>query len=246
MKVPTTLRTTAIGRIIVPDDVPDGASLFYTTADFDGFLAGDAVEALRSVIGDVFGSEVTLATCHQVHGVGVANVERQSEPWCEAEACDALATRSNDVALGIKVADCLPVTFIDRPSNWIANAHAGWRGAAAGIVERTLLSRGTDDPADSTVVILGPSIRECCFEVGEEVIDAFTARHGDISEFVDRSRSKPHVAVASIVARTLQRLGVRPENIRDTALCTRCDGSLFHSWRRSGKQAGRNFAIVAQ
>lgn len=250
MKIPTLVRSTRVGRVVVPEGVPDGACLFYTTADFNGYLDGSAVEDLRSVIHDLGGIDASLMTCHQVHGTGVANVDRPEETWRESSACDALSTRSNNVALGIKVADCLPVTFIDRRSNWIANAHAGWRGAAAGIVARTFDAFGIDSSGkgsgrESVLAYLGPSIRECCFEVGEEVVDAFSQTHGDISEFVDRSRSKPHVAIASIVTRSLLSLGLSPGNIRDTGLCTRCDGSLFHSYRRSGKNAGRNLAIVA-
>ena len=92
------------------------------------------------------------------------------------------------------------------------------------------------DPRRS-VAFLGPTIRVCCFEVGEEVASQFDAR------FVDRSLGpKPHVDIPGFSAAILRERGI--ETIVDTELCTRCPGSIFHSYRRD-KQSGRNLAIVA-
>jgi len=93
------------------------------------------------------------------------------------------------------------------------------------------------DPSQS-FAFLGPSIRVCCFEVGEEVAGQFDVR------FVDRTRGpKPHVDIIAVTIASLHERGVA--NIVDTELCTRCPGSIFHSYRRDQK-SGRNLAIVAQ
>ncbi|HEX3581414.1 MAG TPA: polyphenol oxidase family protein, partial [Thermoanaerobaculia bacterium] len=137
------------------------------------------------------------------------------------------------VALGIKVADCLPVTILDRGNHIAANIHSGWRGAAQNIVGKTLDVIG----ARNAEAWLGPSIRVCCFEVGEEVAERFDAR------FVDRSYPKPHVDLAAYTTAVLRERGI--DRIHDSQLCTRCEGSIFHSFRRDGS-GGRNLAILTQ
>ncbi len=115
-----------------------------------------------------------------------------------------------------------------------ANIHSGWRGAVQQITAKTL-DAAPLDPRHS-IAFLGPTIRVCCFEVGEEVAAQFDAR------FVDRSRGpKAHVDVAAFTAAILRERGF--SRVVDTELCTRCPGSIFHSYRRD-KRSGRNLAIV--
>ena len=239
---------------MIPEPLPEGFALFYTTADYDGAIGA----ALMDVLRERFGVE-SLATCTQVHGAAVEQAKA-----CPTE-CDALFTDQRHLALGIKVADCLPVSLCDPAHRVIANIHSGWRGAVQNIVAATLdtLARDTAfDPAEA-FAYLGPSIRVCCFEVGEEVAAQFDAR------FVDRTRGeKPHIDLAKFTDDILRRRGV--VHVIDTALCTRCDEGVaesrglevapssapqprdpatpqlrFHSYRRD-KKSGRNLAIAAQ
>jgi copper oxidase (laccase) domain-containing protein len=116
--------------------------------------------------------------------------------------------------------------------------HSGWRGAAAGITRKTLQTLGREtgfDPRETTAW-LGPSIRACCFEVGEEVASQFG------ESYIDRSRTKPHVDLVAFTAAVLRDAGI--QEVSDSGLCTRCDGSIFHSYRR-GADGGRNLAVVA-
>lgn len=216
------------GRIVVAPN----AALFYTTRDFEGRL-NDAVAArITAFIRERFGIEASLNTCVQVHGVGVGAAVKE-KTWSECDSCDALWSREPGVALGIKVADCLPVAIRDRGNNIAANIHSGWRGAAQNIVGKTLDVIGVS----SAEAWLGPSIRVCCFEVGEEVAARFDSR------FVDRSYPKPHVDLAAYTADALRNRGI--DRIYDSQLCTRCEGSIFHSFRRDGS-GGRNLAILTQ
>ena len=153
--------------------------------------------------------------------------------------CDALFTDQCHVALGIKVADCLPVSLCDPVHRVIANIHSGWRGAAQNITAETLdtLARETAFDPGTAYAYLGPSIRVCCFEVGEEVAAQFDQR------WIDRARgAKPHVDLARMTEAILRRRGVA--QVIDTGLCTRCN-PMFHSYRRD-KKSGRNLAIAAQ
>jgi copper oxidase (laccase) domain-containing protein len=92
----------------------------------------------------------------------------------------------------------------------------------------------------SAYAYLGPSIRVCCFEVGEEVASQFDEK------YIDRSHAKPHVDLVAFTTDILRSRGVSAMRISDSGLCTRCPDSIFHSFRREGKGGGRNLAIVAQ
>lgn len=234
------IEDSSLGRIVVPPYVPDGFAVFCTTRDFDGFLIADAVERIGGVVRERFGIESALTTCTQVHGTAAARANA-SKQWRECDSCDALWSDERGVSLGIKVADCLPIAMVDPSHSVIADVHSGWRGAAAGITAMTLdtLERETAFDARSAFAYLGPTIRVCCFEVGEEVAAQFDAG------YVDRSQAKPHVDVAAFTAGVLRARGFDGERIFDSKLCTRCDGSIFHSYRRDGKGGGRNLSIVA-
>ena len=232
------IEQTEIGRIVVPPSLPDGFGLFYTTVDFDGRLNAGAAARLMRIVRERFGIDATLATCTQVHGKNV--VRAQTEGECDS--CDGLWSVDSGSALGIKVADCLPVTIADMQRGVIANAHSGWRGAAQKIVAEAIDAMG--GVTSSAHVWLGPSIRVCCFEVGEEVVDQFRESYAEAELFVDRGGVKPHIDLPRLTAALLTERGIAPANIHDSALCTRCDGSIFHSYRRDGKGGGRNLAIL--
>ena len=221
-----------LGRIVVPPSLPPGFAVMATSRDYPGKIVAD--ELTRFVHGR-FGLETSLTTCLQIHSATVVRAVHE-EAWRECDACDALWASEKGVTIAVKVADCLPVSLIDVDRGVIANVHSGWRGAVQRITEATL------DAAplvpSSTRAYLGPSIRACCFEVGEEVATQFDER------FVDRSRSKPHVDLIAFTIDILRARGVA--EISDSELCTRCDGSIFHSYRRDGAGKGRNLVLVSQ
>ena len=213
-----------LGRVVIAPHVPEGYALFYTTRDFHGRVDAH----LKTFLHERYGAD--LFTCHQVHG---KNVVRSSGAGRECSACDALWTEQPHTSLAIKVADCLPVTLIDAERGVMANIHSGWRGGVQRIVDLTLDAIGV---TPSTITWLGPSIRVCCFEVGEEVAEQFPA------SVVDRTRgAKPHVDIAKFTTELLQARGVK--KVYDSGLCTKCT-DLFHSYRR--KDGGRNLAIVTR
>ena len=245
----TTMNTNDLGRLVLAPEVPDGFGLFYTTLDFGGRLAGRDLEALQQFVAARWGSGVVLATCTQVHGTAIARASAPLERWSELGECDALWSDREDVAIGIKIADCLPVTIIDAGHGVILNLHSGWRGAAARIVPRALEAVRAESSfsAGESRAWLGPSIRQCCFEVGEEVVGAFESGYGSVEEFVDRGRGeKPHFDLAGLTRRVLMAEGVPGNAIHDSGLCTRCEGSIFHSYRRDGGKSGRVLAIAVR
>jgi len=232
------IEQTEIGRIVVPPSLPDGLGLFYTTVDFDGRLNGDAAARLTRIVRERFGIDAALATCTQVHGKNVVRAQTG-----ECDSCDGLWSSDRGTALGIKVADCLPVTIADMSRGIIANVHSGWRGAVQKIAAEAIDVIGGVSP--TAQAWLGPSIRVCCFEVGEEVVDQFRASYDEAELFVDRGGAKPHIDLPALSAALLIERGIAPQNIHDSGLCTRCDGSIFHSYRRDAGRGGRNLATAA-
>jgi YfiH family protein len=236
-----------LGRILIAPELPEGIALFYTGSDFDGALTPESVQRIRHTLRDRFSVDARFASCGQVHGVRVERVSA-SQNWSEFSGCDALFTTGKNVALGIKVADCLPVTLVDPTHSVMANAHSGWRGTAAGITSTTLrrLLEESSFETASARAWLGPSIRSCCMQVGEEVIEAFRANFDHIESHVDRSRGpRPFLNIVDATISVLKRAGFGEEQIFDSGICTRC-GEGFHSYRRDQKLAGRNLAIVAR
>src|SRR5205823_719911 len=149
---------------------------------------------------------IHVEDCHpRLSGQRRAAVLHTTEP-----ECDALWTDQKKTALAIKVADCLPVSIIDPKHSLIANIHCGWRGAVQGIVAATLDAAPLEPSA--SFAFLGPSIRVCCFEVGEEVAAQFDSR------FVDRTLgAKPHVDIPAMTIDLLRQRGF--QEIVDTELC---------------------------
>jgi YfiH family protein len=150
-----------------------------------------------------------------------------AEPGAPLEKVDGHLTRSSDVALLVMVADCLPVALAG--GDRVAMLHCGWRGLAAGIVERAV-DRFVEPPAAA----VGPGIGSCCYEVGPEVLAEFDDQDG-----VADGRMLDLRAVAQ---RKLEAVGV--ERIEHVDVCTSCRADLFFSHRRAGPETGRQAGLV--
>ncbi len=173
--------------------------------------------------------------------------------------CDALFTLTPGAALAVKTADCVPLLLHDPLTGAAAAVHAGWRGAAGDVATRAVhaLAQATSSPAHGFHALVGPAIGPCCFEVGPEVLAAFAAAGRDPDEI--RSPTPPpsvrppgdrespsdraHLDLHRDTRLRLRAAGLRPDRIHAADACTRC-GPDFHSYRREGRRAGRNWAAV--
>ena len=249
------IEDSALGRIAIPPVIPAGFAVFATTLDYHGRITPDLANGITGVVRERFDLTTTLTTCTQVHGARVeracggvapapspAGAPAPHTMWKECDSCDALWSDEKGVSIAIKVADCLPVVMIDPIHSVIANVHSGWRGAVHRITAAAIdaVERATPFDAAGALAYLGPSIRVCCFEVGEEVATQFDAR------YVEHTQVKPHVDLIALTVDLLRARGFAAERIFDSGLCTRCEGSIFHSYRRDGGRGGRNLAIAAQ
>ena len=184
-------------------------------------------ETLAAVGGD----GLELAWCRQVHGD--RHVEARSGDSGEG---DALITDRPGIAISVATADCVPVVV--GAGGLVAVIHAGWRGIVAGVVPKTVNAL----PRAPRTAWLGPAIGPCCYEVDEEVAGAVVAASAPEAR-VSPSRAKPHLHLQRAVAAQLRAAGVDTIS-RVLNACTRCHTQGLWSYRRQGKNAGRNLAFA--
>jgi YfiH family protein len=158
----------------------------------------------------------------------------------EAFEGDALFSDSPGAALGVKVADCLPIYFFSEASPVIGLAHAGWRGTLARIAEQTVLaiSGQLNVGPESLVSAFGPCIRESCYEVGPDVAEAFRSA---FPSSVASAAGRTFLDLKQANRQMLCAMGLR--EIASLDLCTHCSPDLFFSARRDGV-TGRNMALI--
>lgn len=180
----------------------------------------------------------------QVHGSGVL-VAGRDEAGAEG---DAVVTDDPTWCLAVSAADCLPVLLFDRRTGAVGAAHAGWRGAVAGVVGATLeaLERAYATSASDVEAWLGPAIQGRCYQVGPEVIDA-----------VHASGAADHVAwpdpdapdrwrldLPALVRDQLVSAGVAAAAVSASTTCTHCATDRCFSHRREAGRTGRHWAVL--
>jgi len=145
-----------------------------------------------------------------------------------------LPRRGPRLAVGVRVADCVPVLVADEATGDVAAIHAGWRGLVAGVLRAGVELLG----GRVLVAAIGPCIGACCFEVGREV----AAQTGFV---VREAEAKAWVDLRAAARAQLRALGVAEARIEDVPGCTKCDAGRFHSYRREGAGGGRMLAAIA-
>jgi polyphenol oxidase len=212
-----------------------GIRAFTTTREAGSFsvAGGEPVgEVMRrwSALRASFDPSVTrFATAAQVHGDRILRHETCWSGWLRADAADGHLTRAPGIAMSVTVADCVPI-FLVHPSGSAALLHSGWRGTAAGILDRALglFARAGDALADLRIH-LGPAICGDCYEVSPDVYERLTGRAVDKPTTVDLR--------ALLASHALDR-GVRQVHL--SPWCTRCHNERFFSHRAgdAGRQVG--------
>jgi polyphenol oxidase len=189
----------------------------------------------------------SIITLNQVHSNQVHIVKHGCGLWNPLEG-DALITRAENVALAIKVGDCLPVLIADPAHAAVAAVHSGWRGTLSGILPHTIreMQRVFDSHPSELHIAIGPGIRSCCFEVGPEVACRFDEEfpRAHLAKPMDTHPEKYLLDLSRALEIQLDHAGVPLENCHDLGACTCCNTKDFFSYRAEGTASGRMMAVI--
>ncbi|MEZ9368350.1 peptidoglycan editing factor PgeF [Shewanella sp. 10N.286.51.B2] len=201
------------------------------------------------VVADVMANRALLQTAHsiqsplvwleQVHGTDIIDCSRLTTADIASPLIgDGSYTNSPNTALAIMTADCLPVLLCNNAGTEVAAVHAGWRGLCDGIIEAAVSKFSS--PTTEIIAYLGPAIGPGAFEVGAEVLQYFTEKHPQATDYFKPQAEKYLADLAGLAQMRLALLGI--PQIYCANRCTFSDSDYF-SYRRE-QQTGRMASLI--
>mgnify|MGYP004479502605 CR=1 FL=1 len=220
-----------------------------------GQRRGDTMENVLKnyeILGEAIGFDPHQVVCAvQVHRDDIRLATQ--EDWgkglyvhTDYEA-DGLITNTPGTALFVYSADCGTILLEDRATGAVGACHAGWRGTALGIAEKTAraMMEAFGSRPEDLCAVLGPCIGRCCFETHGDVPEAMSRALGDAARpAIDQTGEKYHVDLKYINRLFLERAGLLPEHIDVSSHCTACETEIFWSHRRHGEKRGSLGAVI--
>lgn len=181
-----------------------------------------------------------LEQTHSTESIIVEDIiKSQGAAETSRPIADAAITRDPKRVLAILTADCLPILLCNKEGSEIAAIHAGWRGLVNGIIENTL-AKMQSDPSE-ILAWCGPAICQSCYEVGEEVYEAYRQRYPFASRSFQRRGIKFLANVPELAELVLKKLSVSA--VYQSNLCTFEQKNAFYSYRREQK-TGRIASLI--
>ena len=177
-----------------------------------------------------------LVTINQIHSskILIAGSPGFYDP------ADGIINKGGNLVCSIKVADCLPIFFVNELSKTIGIVHAGWRGISSGIIDKFVKSiEICNENVSEFYVLIGPSIQPCCFEIMDDVLDSFDSKF-----YTSIKKNKYKVDLQAWTVDQLIKFGFSEEKIKNINKCTFCLDNLYHSYRRDGLKSGRMYAVA--
>ena len=177
------------------------------------------------------------------------NVEIVTEKNMNSEFVDVdgVLTNVKGIAVGTVSADCQAILLYDKKKKVVGSIHSGWRGTLNGIIIEAInkMKEYYHSDVDDICVTICPSILQCCFEVEDDVYKPFLDKYGD--KYIKKGdiingKRKYYVDTLSINVDLLHEMGVMNVNAVDKCIC--CGSKTFHSYRRDGKDTGRNIGLI--
>ncbi len=180
----------------------------------------------------------TLLTPYQIHSADCLFVTQDNMAEIEQGQIkgDALVTNQPGLAIGILTADCAPILFTDQENGIVGAAHAGWRGALGGVIDATVATMcEAGAQRHSIKAVVGPTISQPAYEVGDEFYASFLAQDKSAAQFFTRHPKTQswHFDLPHFCLARLNHCGVAGEW---TGLCTYKDRDQFFSYRRNTHQ----------
>ena len=205
----------------------------------------EAMAANRRRAVEAVAPGAALVTCHQVHSADVVTV---TEPLHERPEGDALVTDRPGLLLGVLTADCAPVLLADPEAGVVGAAHAGWKGALAGVTDRTLdAMEALGAQRDRVVAAIGPCIAQASYEVDHVFRSRFMdADEANVGFFASGEAGRHQFDLEGYVAHRLRAAGVA--EVEPLGLDTYADEERFFSYRRAMHRGepgyGRQIALI--
>jgi YfiH family protein len=203
------------------------------------------------ILADVMGTTADkMVLTYQTHTVNIRKVTKEdagrgvTRDWGYRDV-DGLVTDEKDLTIITTHADCNAVFFYDPVKKVIGLAHSGWRGTFGGISREMvdIMKREYGTEPKDLVCGIGPSLCKDCFEVDEDVAEAFRDADPDYEAFIERRDPKYHIDLKAIIRHDLVKKGVKDENVLDMGLCTKCNKDDFFSHR--GHKGKRGLMVAA-
>tara|TARA_B100001559_G_scaffold319070_1_gene327544 strand:+ start:2053 stop:2736 length:684 start_codon:yes stop_codon:yes gene_type:complete len=172
----------------------------------------------------------------QVHSSNVNIVDKPGKK----PSTDAIISSTQSLVLSIQVADCIPLYLADPENNIIGIVHAGWRGIEKNIINNSIdkmIEQGADNK--KIIAYIGPSIQQCCFEIGPEVAKKFP-RNFQINGNADRS----FLDLQELTKHILMKNSISLNNIISSKECTKCNNDKYFSYRNNGTKSGRMIGVI--
>ncbi len=216
-------------------------------AGFDEDSAENIYENRRRFL-KLFGEKYTLTSAWQVHGNDVKILKTQEDVENTEEKFDALVSNLENILVGAKTADCVPVLIGDFRTKAFAAVHAGWRGTLQTIVVEAIETMQKTFGTDSKDLIcaIGPAAGCENYEVGQDVISAFEEKFSTGGKLFTPTREN-HALIDLFTANKDQLLscGVKEENIFTAPFCTMERTDLFFSYRKEKKTNGKTGRLMS-
>ena len=192
----------------------------------------------------------TIIKPHQTHTDNVEVVENIKE----LNDVDGMITNKENITLLTTSADCTSLIFYDPSQKVIGNAHSGWKGTLQAIGKKLvekMINQYNSKPED-IICCICPCIKQCCFEVEEDVRKLFENRYNymeNLDKIIKKGsiidgKQKYHIDTTEINRQLLKQIGLKDKNIIDSGICTKCHSEHFHSYRVDKENSGRNAAII--
>lgn len=193
-----------------------------------------------------------FAFSYQVHQNDVHEVDENNfgisyEKTKELVQADALVTDKKGVTLVKHSADCTIIYLYDPVHEAIGLAHSGWRSTVLNVTGKTVekMEKLYDTKPKDLLCAISPTIMECCFEVGEEVVNMFNNVFEEDDEVVSFDYEKPHINLVNACKAQLLKAGVESKNIAYADICSCCRSEEFFSHRKTKGDCGLSIGTIS-
>ncbi len=232
------------GKKILKSSLLSDYNCFFTTREFvltskDRIDLEKTAENNRLFLKEKLNAE-NIITANQIHSAHTEIINKDNIFY---DNTDALISNIADTLFIMNFADCVPIILYDKTTNTGAIVHAGWRGTAQNIAQKTILKMQKElniKPKNITALI-GPAIGKCCFETNADVFNQLIINKQDLSLY-EKKNDKYYIDLKLLNYNQLKNAGV--ENIDICSYCTCCMSDIFFSYRKENGKTARHSAVI--